>query len=178
MTKNKKIKLKEGQELVTVKKFKAVKTKESNNTNPLASELMANWLGNDPDPIGTLNKIKKDGLKKKALSKDNPVKLMKEEMSEEDYTNFWKDLNDLRKYYAIEYFKKGKKIKQDKFPHLYYLPQFIYNYNFKYWKKLITEKRFLEHPEFLVVDIDDIETKEEKTASGAGKAGKAVKAKK
>lgn len=158
----KKIKLKEGQELVTVKKFKAIKSKANNNTNPLASELMANWLGNDPDPIGTLNKIKKDGQRKKSLSKNNPVKLMKEEMTEEEYINFWKDLADLRKYYAIEYFKKGKKINQDKFPHLYYLPQLVYNANFKYWKKVITEKRYLEHPEFMVVDADDIEESKKK----------------
>lgn len=153
----KKIKLKEGQELVTVKKVKLLKTKGSNNLQPMYNEELLNWLANDPNPNETLDKIKKEGKRKASLSKNNPVKLMKEEMTEEDYINFWKDLTDLRKYYAIEYFKKGKKINQDKFPHLYYLPQFIYNYNFSYWKKLINNKRFLEHPEFLVVDISDIE---------------------
>lgn len=153
----KKIKLKEGQELVTVKKVKLLKTKGSNNLQPMYNEELLNWLANDPNPNETLDKIKKEGKRKSSLSKHNPVKLMKEEMTEEEYINFWKDLTDLRKYYAIEYFKKGKKIKQDKFPHLYYLPQFIYNYNFSYWKKLINNKRFLEHPEFLVVDISDIE---------------------
>lgn len=153
MTK-KKIELKEGQELVTVRKYKAIKG--SNNTNPMASELLANWLGNDPDPMGTLNKIKKDGKRKARLSKENPVKLMKEEMNDDEYIGFWKDLNDLRKYYAIEYFKKGKKLKKSDLAHLYYLPQVVYNFNFKYWKSLITEKRFYEHPYFCVVDQDDI----------------------
>ena len=168
----KKIKLKEGQELITVKKYKAVKEKASNNTNPLASELMANWLGNDPDPMKTLNTLKKQGLKKKALSKHNPVKLMKEEMNDEEYINFWKDLNDLRKYYAIEYFKKGKKLKKKDLAHLYYLPQCVYNFNFKYWKDLISKKRFYEHPEFMVVDVDDIETEEEDKARKAKRAKK------
>jgi hypothetical protein len=155
----KKIKLKEGQELVTVKKVKLLKTKGSNNLQPMYNEELLNWLANDPNPNETLDKIKKEGKRKASLSKNNPVKLMKEEMTEEEYINFWKDLTDLRKYYAIEYFKKGKKIKQDKFPHLYYLPQLVYNANFKYWKKVITEKRYLEHPEFIVVDIRDIEVK-------------------
>lgn len=146
-------------ELTTVYRVKKLKTKGSNNLQPLANAELLEWLMNDPNPNETLDKIKNEGKRKASLSKSNPVKLMKEEMTEEEYINFWKDLTDLRKYYAIEYFKKGKKIKQDKFPHLYYLPQFIYNYNFSYWKKLIANKRFLEHPEFLVVDVGDIETK-------------------
>lgn len=153
----KKIKLKEGQELVTVKKVKLLKTKGSNNLQPMYNAELMEWLLNDPNPNETLDKIKKEGKRKASLSKHNPVKLMKEEMTEEDYINFWKDLNDLRKYYAIEYFKNGKKLKKKDLAHLYYLPQCIYNYNFKYWKKLITEKRFMEHPCFIVVDVNDIE---------------------
>ena len=150
-------KLKEGQELVTVYKVKKLKVKGSNNLQPMYSEEMAEWLLNDPNPNATLDKLKKDGLKRKALSKDNPVKLMKQEMTEEDYINFWKDISDLRAYYAIEYKRKKKKIKQSDLAHTYYLPQLIYNANHKYWKKLITEKRFLEHPCFMVVDPEDIE---------------------
>lgn len=139
-----------------MKKVKRVKSKESNNLQPMYSDEMLTWLANDPDPMGTLDKIKKENQKKSAMSKDNPVKLMKLEMNDEEYINFWKDLNDLRKYYAIEYFKKGKKLKKSELPHMFYLPQVVYNYNWKYWKKLITDKRFLEHPEFMVVDLDDI----------------------
>jgi len=153
----KKIKLKEGQELVTVKKVKLLKTKGSNNLQPMFNEELLTWLANDPNPNETLNKLKKDGQKRAALSKDNPIKLMKQEMTEEDYINFWKDLSDLRAYYAIEYKRKKKKIKQSDLAHTYYLPQLIYNANPKYWKKLITDKRFLEHPEFAVVDPEDIE---------------------
>jgi len=153
----KKIILKDGEVLMTKKTVKRIKTKENNNLQPMYSDEMMSWLMSDPNPTETLNKIKRDGKRKSRLSKDNPVKLMKEEMTEQDFTNFWLDLNDLRKYYAIEYFKKGKKVKKSDFPNLYSLPQIIYNYNFSYWKKLITEKRFLEHPEFLIVDINDIE---------------------
>ena len=153
----KKIELKEGQELTTVYKVKKLKVKGSNNLQPMYNEEMLTWLLSDPNPNETLNKIKRDGQRKSRLSKDNPVKLMKEEMTDEEYVNFWKDLNDLRKYYAIEYFKKGKKLKKKDLAHLYYLPQCIYNYNFKYWKKLITEKRFMEHPYFCVVDQSDID---------------------
>lgn len=155
-----KTELKEGQELTTVYKVKKLKVKGSNNLQPLANAELLEWLMNDPNPNETLNKIKRDGQRKSRLSKDNPVKLMKEEMTDEEYINFWKDLNDLRKYYAIEYFKKGKKLKKKDLAHLYYLPQCVYNYNFKYWKKLITEKRFMEHPEFIVVDVNDIEEDE------------------
>lgn len=144
------------EKLTTVYKVKKLKVKGSNNLQPLANAELLEWLMNDPHPNETLNKIKRDGQRKSRLSKDNPVKLMKEEMTEQEYIDFWKDLNDLRKYYAIEYFKKGKKLKKKDLAHLYYLPQCIYNYNFKYWKKLITEKRFYEHPEFAVVDVDDI----------------------
>lgn len=141
----------------TVTKVKLLKVKGSNNLQPMYNEPMLNWLANDPDPMGTLDKIKKQNQNKSRMSKDNPVKLMKEEMNDEEYINFWKDLNDLRKYYAIEYFKKGKKLKKKDLAHLYYLPQVVYNYNWKYWKKLIQDKRFYEHPEFMVVDVDDIE---------------------
>ncbi|NCB03434.1 MAG: hypothetical protein EOM67_14950 [Spirochaetia bacterium] len=144
-------------EMTTVYKVKKLKVKGSNNLQPMYNEEIAEWLLNDPDPNATLDKIKKEGQRKSRLSKDNPLKLMKEEMNDEEYINFWKDVSDLRKYYAIEYFKKGKKVKKSDFPNLYCLPQFIYNHNYKYWKKLITEKRFLEHPEFLIVDVDDIE---------------------
>lgn len=170
MPKKKNIKLLPGQELTTVRKIKFLKTKGANNLQPMFNEDMANWLLSDPNPNATLDKIKKEGKRKASLSKSNPVKLMKEEMTEEEYINFWKDLTDLRKYYAIEYFKKGKKIKQDKFPHLYYLPQLVYNANFKYWKKLIANKRFLEHPEFLVVDVGDIEAIEAKPLKSPKKA--------
>lgn len=142
--------------MVTITKVKRIKSKESNNLQPMYSDEMLTWLNSDPDPMGTLDKIKKENQKKSAMSKDNPVKLMKLEMNDEEYINFWKDLNDLRKYYAIEYFKKGKKLKKSELPHMFYLPQVVYNYNWKYWKKLITDKRFLEHPEFCVVDLDDI----------------------
>lgn len=159
-------------ELTTVYRVKKLKTKGSNNLQPLANAELLEWLMNDPNPNETLDNIKKEGKRKASLSKSNPVKLMKEEMTEEEYINFWKDLTDLRKYYAIEYFKKGKKIKQDKFPHLYYLPQLVYNANFKYWKKVITEKRYLEHPEFIVVDVGDIEVKTLKNDGwGTGKGG-------
>ena len=147
---------KETKETTTVYKVKRLKVKGSNNLQPMYSDEMLNWLANDPDPMGTLDKIKKENQKKTRLSKDNPVKLMKLEMNDEEYIGFWKDLNDLRKYYAIEYFKKGKKLRKSDFAHLFYLPQVVYNYNWKYWKKLITEKRYYEHPEFMVVDQDDI----------------------
>lgn len=147
---------KETKETTTVYKVKRLKVKGSNNLQPMYSDEMLNWLANDPDPMGTLDKIKKENQKKSRLSKDNPVKLMKLEMNDEEYIGFWKDLNDLRKYYAIEYFKKGKKLRKSDLAHLFYLPQVVYNYNWKYWKKLITEKRYYEHPEFMVVDQDDI----------------------
>lgn len=147
---------KETKETTTVYKVKRLKVKGSNNLQPMYSDEMLNWLANDPDPMGTLDKIKKENQKKTRLSKDNPVKLMKLEMNDEEYIGFWKDLNDLRKYYAIEYFKKGKKLRKSDLAHLFYLPQVVYNYNWKYWKKLITEKRYYEHPEFMVVDQDDI----------------------
>jgi len=158
MTK-KKIVLKEGQELVTVKKVKFIKSrsKATNNTNPLINEDFMNWIANDPEPSKTLDRLKKEGLKVKALSKDNPVKLMKQEMTEEEYIGFWEDLSNLRAYYAIEFTKKKKKIKQSDLAHTYYLPQLVYNANYKYWKKIITEKRFLEHPEFCIINPKDIE---------------------
>lgn len=145
------------EKLTTVYKVKKLKVKGSNNLQPLANAELLEWLMNDPNPNETLDKIKKEGKRKASLSKSNPVKLMKEEMTEEEYINFWKDLTDLRKYYAIEYFKNGKKLKKSELPHMFYLPQVIYNYNWKYWKKLIIDKRFYEHPEFMVVDLDDIE---------------------
>ena len=144
------------EKLTTVYKVKKLKVKGSNNLQPMYNAELMEWLMNDPNPNETLNKIKKEGQRKSRLSKENPVKLMKEEMNDEEYINFWKDLNDLRKYYAIEYFKKGKKLKKSDLAHLYYLPQLVYNFNFKYWKSLITEKRFYEHPYFCVVDQDDI----------------------
>ncbi len=145
------------QKTITIKRVKFKKSEEANNLQPMYNDEMLTWLLSDPNPSATLDKIKKEGQRKSRLSKDNPVKLMKEEMNDEEYINFWLDLNDLRKYYAIEYFKKGKKLKKKDLAHLYYLPQCIYNYNFKYWKKLITEKRFYEHPEFMVVVPEDIE---------------------
>ena len=157
MTKKKEIKLLPGQELTTVKKVKLLKTKGSNNLQPMYNEDMLNWLANDPNPNETLDRIKKEGQKAKALSKNNPVKLMKQVMTEQEYQDFWKDLEDLRAYYAIEYKQKKKKIKQSDLAHTYYLPQPVYNANHKYWKTLILEKRFLEHPEFMVVNPDDIE---------------------
>lgn len=144
------------EKLTTVYKVKKLKVKGSNNLQPMYNAELMEWLMNDPNPNETLNKIKKEGQRKNRLSKDNPVKLMKEEMNDEEYINFWKDLNDLRKYYAIEYFKKGKKLKKSDLAHLYYLPQLVYNQNWKYWRKLIDEKRFMEHPYFCVVDQDDI----------------------
>lgn len=155
MKKEKKpIELKEGQELTTV--YKVKKIKGANNLQPLANAELLEWLLNDPNPNATLDKIKRKNQQKARMSKDNPVKLMKLEMNDEEYIGFWKDLNDLRKYYAIEYFKNGKKLKKSELPHMFYLPQVIYNYNWKYWKKLIIDKRFYEHPEFMVVDLDDI----------------------
>lgn len=151
-------------EMRTVKRVKLLKTKGSNNLQPMYNEDLLNWLANDPNPNETLDKIKKEGKRKASLSRSNPVKLMKEEMTEEEYINFWKDIIDLRKYYAIEYFKKNKKIKRHTFSHLYYLPQLVYNANAKYWKKLIMDKRYFEHPCFMVVDPDDIETEEEEKA--------------
>jgi len=141
-------------ELTTV--YKVKKVKGANNLQPMYNDELMTWLLNDPNPNATLDKLKKDGLKRRALSKDNPVKLMKQEMTEEEYCGFWEDLYKLRAYYAIEFTKKGKKIKQSDLAHTYYLPQLIYNANYKYWKKLITEKRFLEHPCFLVVNPNDI----------------------
>jgi hypothetical protein len=134
-----------------------LKKKTGNTTQDLAMEGLANWLMNDPDPEKTLIKIKKDALRKKSLSKNNPVKLMKEELTEEEYRNFWLDLADQRTYYAIEYYKKGKKIKATDFAQLYYLPQCVYNANFKYWKRLIKEYRYFDHPEFMVVAPENIE---------------------
>ncbi len=138
----------------TVKKVKLLKTKGSNNLQPMFNEDMLNWLANDPDPDKTLNEIKKEQTKMRSLSKHNPIKLMKQEMTEQEYLDFWKDIADLRAYYAIEY--KKKDIKQEDFPQTYHLPQCVYNANAKYWKKVITEKRFLEHPEFMIVNPDDI----------------------
>ncbi len=151
----KKIELKEGQELTTV--YKVKKLKGANNLQPMYNPELMEWLLNDPNPNATLDKLKKEGQRKKALSKDNPVKLMKEELNDEEYIGFWEDLNNLRKYYAIEFFKKGKKIKKSDLAHTYYLPQCVYNANYKYWKQLITDKRFMEHPCFIVVDVNDIE---------------------
>ena len=147
--------------LVKINRVTFKKSKETNNLQPMYNDEMMTWLLSDPDPNKTLDYLKKQGKRKASLSRSNPVKLMKEEMTEEDYVNFWKDIIDLRKYYAIEYFKKNKKIKRHTFSHLYYLPQLVYNANAKYWKKLIAEKRYFEHPCFMVVDPDDIETEEE-----------------
>ena len=141
-------------------KVKKYTLKEGINVNPtqkLAMEAMADWLSNDPDPNGTLNKIKKDNARKRSLSKNNPIKLLKEELTPQEFRDFFMDLADLRTYYAIEYYKKGKKIKTTDFASLYYLPTVIYNHNFKYWKTLIQEYRFYEHPEFMVVPPEMIE---------------------
>jgi len=134
-----------------------LKKKSNNSTQDLATEALADWLENDPDPEKTLIKIKKDIARKKSLSKNNPIKLMKEELTGEEYKNFFLDLADQRTYYAIEYYKKGKKIKTKDFAQLYYLPQCVYNANFKYWKRLIQEYRFYERPEFIVVPPENIE---------------------
>lgn len=157
MTKKKEIKLLPGQELMTKKTVKFKSDKARNNVQPMYNEAMMSWLMSDPDPNKTLDRIKKEGQKAKALSKNNPVKLMKQVMTEQEYQDFWKDLEDLRAYYAIEYKQKKKKIKQSDLAHTYYLPQPVYNANHKYWKTLILEKRFLEHPYFCVVNPDDIE---------------------
>lgn len=157
MTKKKEIKLLPGQELMTKKTVEFKSDKARNNVQPMYNEAMMSWLMSDPDPNKTLDRIKKEGQKAKALSKNNPVKLMKQVMTEQEYQDFWKDLEDLRAYYAIEYKQKKKKIKQSDLAHTYYLPQPVYNANHKYWKTLILEKRFLEHPEFCVVNPDDIE---------------------
>lgn len=145
-----------------MKKHTLKKGIAKNNTEVLAYEALADWLANDPDPEKTLNKIKKDEARKRSLSKNNPLKLLKEELTEKEYKDFFLDLADLRTYYAIEYYKKGKKIKVKDFAQLYYLPQCIYNYNFKYWKKLILEYRFYEHPCFMVVPPENIEGLEER----------------
>jgi hypothetical protein len=117
---------------------------------------MLTWLLSDPDPMKTLDYIKKEGKKRAKLSKDNPVKLMKQEMTEEEYIGFWEDIANVRAYYAIEFTKKKKKIKQSDLAHTYYLPQLVYNANYKYWKGLIDNKRFLEHPEFAIINPKDI----------------------
>ena len=144
-------------ELTTVYKVKKLKVKGANNLQPMYNDEMMTWLLSDPDPMKTLDKIKKDNQRKSRLSKSNPVKLMKEEMTEEEYVGFWEDLYNLRAYYAIEFTKKNKKITQKDLAHTYYLPQLLYNHNYKYWKKIITEKRFLEHPEFCVINPNIIE---------------------
>ena len=142
-------------ELTTV--YKVKKVKGANNLQPMFNEEIAEWLMNDPDPNGTLDKIKKENQRKSRLSKNNPVRLMKEEMTEDEYVGFWEDLYNLRAYYAIEFTKKNKKITQKDLAHTYCLPQLVYNANYKYWKKVITEKRFLEHPEFCVINPNIIE---------------------
>ena len=141
------------------KKTKTYKLKNptGNVTQDLAMEGLADWLLSDPDPDKTLRKIKKDQVRKRSLSKNNPIKLMKEELTEEEYRNFWLDLADQRTYYAVEYYKKNKKIKTKNFAQLFYLPQCVYNANFKYWKRLIQEYRYYEHPYFIVVPPESIE---------------------
>lgn len=146
---------KEEKKLTTV--YKVKKIKGANNLQPMYNDELMTWLMNDPNPNATLDKIKKENQRKSRLSKSNPVKLMKEEMTEDEYVGFWEDLYNLRAYYAIEFTKKNKKITQKDLAHTYYLPQVIYNSNYKYWKKVITEKRFLEHPEFCVINPNIIE---------------------
>jgi len=140
-----------------MKKHTLKKGIAKNNTERLAYEALADWLSNDPDPDKTLAKIKRDEARKRSLSKNNPLKLLKEELTEKEYKDFFLDLADQRNYYAIEYYKKGKKIKTKDFAQLYYIPQCIYNANFKYWKRLIQEYRFYERPEFMVVPPENIE---------------------
>lgn len=146
---------KEEKKLTTV--YKVKKIKGANNLQPMYNDELMTWLMNDPNPNATLDKIKKENQRKSRLSKSNPVKLMKEEMTEYEYVGFWEDLYNLRAYYAIEFTKKNKKITQKDLAHTYYLPQLVYNANYKYWKKVITEKRFLEHPEFCVINPNIIE---------------------
>jgi hypothetical protein len=140
-----------------VKKYVLKDDVAVNHTQKIAMEELANWLLNDPDPNATLDKIKKEEKRKKALSKNNPLKLLKEELTEQEWKDFWMDLTDLRSYYAIEFYKKNKKIKGKHLPQMYYLPQVIYAHNSKYWSRLLKEYRFYDHPEFMVVPPEKIE---------------------
>ena len=108
------------------------------------------WMRADPDPHKTIKMIKDKIALKKRLSKEKPLKLMKMEMSREEWDAYWREKLEAEAHYLHTGGWTKKANGQHDMKHLAMIPQCVYNHNPEYWQEVIEKRDFHKHPEFLV----------------------------
>ena len=104
----------------------------------------------DPDPVKTIRMVKEKILRKRRLSQENPIKLMKEEMDKEEWDAYWREKKAAEAAYVHSQGWTKKEAGQFDMKHLAMIPQCVYNNNPEYWSEVIEKREFYKHPEFLV----------------------------
>jgi hypothetical protein len=108
------------------------------------------WMRADPNPAKTIQMIKDKIARKKNLSKNNPIKLMKMEMSREEWDAYWREKKSAEPHYLHTGGWTRKESGQHDMKHIAMIPQCVYNHNPEYWGDIIKSRQFYKHPEFLV----------------------------
>jgi hypothetical protein len=108
------------------------------------------WLKNDPNPNKTLDMIKQKIERKKRLSKENPIQLMREEMPKDEWNAYWREKREAEIHYLHTRGFTKKENGQFDMKHIAMIPQVVYNQNVEYWSDIISTRQFHKHPEFLV----------------------------
>jgi hypothetical protein len=104
----------------------------------------------DPDPAKTVKTIKDRIELRKKMAIENPIALMRIEMSKEEWDTYWREKKAAEAHYLHTQGWTKKEKGQFDMKHLAMIPQCVYNANPEYWKQIIQARQFHKHPEFLV----------------------------
>jgi hypothetical protein len=114
--------------------------------NPLKT--IMHWAKNDPNPMGTLDKISRKIAYQKRMVRENPMKLHRE-MDPNDYETYIQQMKDLRaEYWRTRGFDAKKEWKDN-----WMVPLMIWNIDPDYWHEVTRRKKNLIHTEYLVSEV-------------------------
>ena len=117
---------------------------------------MNDWLTKDPDPLKTINSLKKKQERLAEISKKNPRKLMKMLMRPDEIMAFEVELKQK---------KKLAKENPEATRELFSLPQCVVNANPNHWRKVIDKKLFNQYPYFCIKPYVKRKTKNSNNAN-------------
>ncbi len=98
-----------------------------------------------------IDKTRDDIALKARLSAENPVKFMKKYMTKEQIAG-WKEYRDDARKQAVH--TKGYSIDNTQ-RMVWAIPQEVYSANKEHWEMIVSEKRYSEHSEFLIVNPNE-----------------------
>jgi hypothetical protein len=106
------------------------------------------WAKNDPNPMKTLDLIKRKQEYNKKMVRENPMKLYKE-IDPEGFKIYHEQMKDLRQvYWKTRGYSTDKNYKDN-----WMVPLVLWNLDPDYWHEVTRRKKNLVHTEFMVSPV-------------------------